>query len=119
LVPGKDIIAARFLMYLLWQGEMNRRGENSDWKEPPTWEIRITVQALAWYLRLDEMIKAKKRGGIRSKLTAFYKLGVKLGYIASHQGYVLGTKGRRGEVLKLNPSVFRVMVPSGGKSGTK
>jgi len=108
LVPGKDIVAARFLDYLLWQGEMKRRSKDLNW------EIRISVDVLAWYLRLNAMLNARKTGAIREKLIQLYKLGVNLGYLASYLVDQQGTKGRIVDVLQL-----KHLVPDGANSTSK
>lgn len=117
LVTGKDVVAARFLEYLLKQGEGRRRASNR--KNPPLWEIRISAEAMAWQLRLDAMMNARKKSAIREKLTLLYKLGGKVGYLKSYKIDQEGSKGRTVDVLTLKKSTFEHLVPLGAKSSTK
>ena len=114
LFEGKDPVEARFLEFLLFQIEMNRRGEKSRRKQRPTWEVRMQPEGMAWRLRLGAMVKARKWTELRQRLTRLYELGVKVGYLDSYQIEQEGTKGRIVDVLRL-----RNLVPSGAKPTSK
>ena len=108
LVPGKDIVAARFLEFVLYHAEMDRK------RKKPTGEIRMQPEVMAWQMRLESMIKARKKTALRNKLNKLYDLGVTVGYLVSYQIDHPGTKGRVVDILKLNNQV-----PVGAKSISK
>jgi hypothetical protein len=115
LIPGKDVVAVRFIEYLMHQGEMKRRDEHAG--ESHSWEIRIQQEGLAWKLRLGAVVRARKKTELRTRMNALYELGITLGYLDSYAVDQQGTKGRILEVLNLNPNKFRNLVPSGAESG--
>jgi hypothetical protein len=117
IVPDKDQFKVRFLEFLLYHAEMNRR--TSRRKQDHRWEIRLTSDAVAWALRLDAMISARKKSALRRKLTELYGFGVKTGYLESYELEQPGTKRRKVDVLRLNMTTFKYLVPSGAKSSTK
>jgi hypothetical protein len=108
IVPGKDIVAARFLEFILYHAEMDRK------RKQPSGEIRMQPEVMAWQLRLESMLRSRKKTALRNRLTRLYDLGVRLGYLDSYQIELPGTKGRIVDILKL-----KHLVPSGANSGTK
>jgi len=108
LVPGKDIVAVRFLEFVLYHAEMDRK------RKKPTGEIRMQPEVMAWQLRLERMIRSRKKTALRNKMNRLYDLGVKVGYLVSYQIDQPGTKGRVVDILKLNN-----LVPVEAKSSSK
>jgi hypothetical protein len=117
LVPDKDAAKIRFLEFLIVQAEMKRRTGRG--KDVPDIHIRLTSEAIAWNLRLDKMIRGRKKTALREKLKELYEFGVKVGYLESFELDQPATKGRKVDVLVLNKKTFNYLSPVGAKSTTR
>ncbi len=117
LVPDKDISKIRFLEFVISQAEMKRRVGRG--KKMPDMDIRLTAETVAWNLRLDKMIRGRKKTALRKKLKELYEFGVKVGYLDSFKLDQPATKGRKVDVLMLNKKTFNYLSPVGAKSTTR
>lgn len=119
LVTGNDAVEPRFLEFILYQAEQLRRAERRNKKNPPAWEVRLQPDVISWRVRLEGLIKARKKTDLRKRLTRLYDLGVKVGYLKSYQTEQPGTKGRVVDILQLDKNAFGFLVPDGAESTTK
>jgi len=113
LIPGKDPARVRFLEFLLYSAEMSRRDHLDD--ANAIWEIRLQMEKIAWRLRLDGLIRSRKKTNLRNKLNALYQFGVKVGYLDSFSVDQKVTKRRLVDILILNKVTFNYLVPTSAK----
>ena len=66
-------------------------------------DVRLTPETIAWNLRLDKMIRGRKKTALRKKLKELYEFGVKVGYLESFKLDQPATKGRKVDILYLSP----------------
>ena len=117
LVPDKDLVKVRFLEWLLYHANHNRRDLISG--KGSTIEVRMQSEVVAHQLRIAGLLKARKRKQLRAKLTALYEFGKRVGYLRSFKVDQPGKKKRKVDILKFKKSAFKYLVPVVAKSGTK
>jgi hypothetical protein len=101
LVEDKDIAKIRFLEYLLYHGFQQKR-QNAKGKKKLSDELRIEVESIAYWLRMESMITGRKKSALRKRLKDLYEFGVKSGYLESFDVDQPGTKRRTVDVLRLS-----------------
>jgi hypothetical protein len=99
LVPDKDSVKVRFLEYLMYHGLQKQKKNVKG--QVQTNEIRIEVETIAAWLRLDSMVSSRKKSELRKRLNELYEFGVASGYLESYDVDQPGTKRRTVDVLRL------------------
>lgn len=99
-VADKDPVKMRFLEYLMYHGLQKQKGNVKGRHQSN--EIRVEVETIAAWLRLDSLVRARKWGELRKKLTELYEFGVKAGYLESYAIDQPATKRRTVDVLRLS-----------------
>jgi hypothetical protein len=99
-VPDKDAVKVRFLEYLMYHGLQKQKGNVKG--QPQTNEIRVEVETIAAWLRLDPLVKARKKSELRKRLSELYEFGMKTGYLESYDVDQPATKRRTVDVLRLS-----------------
>ncbi len=107
---------ARFVSMIYSEMEVHRRIAHG--KGGSSWTIRLTVETLAKKLRVDSLLRSRKKAVLRKKLVNLYDKGVKAGLLEWYTLDQPATKGRVVDVLKLNPNALKDIVPDGADSST-
>jgi hypothetical protein len=115
-IPGTDSVMVRFILFLFYHAEMKRRAAR---KKVTSLEIRLSPDTIAWNLRLDSLIRSRKKTELRRRLNELYAYGVAAGYLVSYDIDQPATNKRTVDILRLNTEKFKYLVPKRAKSGTK
>ncbi len=73
----------RFLQYLVYQMAVLRRSNLKNKRAP--WEIKISMEDLAYWLRMASFIEEYKGPQLRAMLNQFYADGKAIGYLKSYK----------------------------------
>jgi hypothetical protein len=103
----QNLFELRFLQYLVYQLSVLRRSNN---KKKQTWNIKITMEDLAYWLRMESFIVQHKKGQLRKKLNQFYANGKKIGYLKSSRIDVEKINGGKMDILHLSEKYFKKMI---------
>ncbi len=107
LAGPNNLQAVRFLQYLLYHMDINRRKENAG--EKPAWKIKISMEHIAYWLRMDAYLDQRKKSVLRKKLTSFYELAKRIGYLES---FLVDQKQKKGglmDIMQLSKTFFEQM----------
>jgi hypothetical protein len=99
-VPDKDAVKVRFLEYLMYHGLQKQKGNVKG--QVQSNEIRVEIETIAAWLRLDGLVTARKKSELRKRLNELYEFGVASGYLESYDVDQPATKRRTVDVLRLS-----------------